>query len=143
MSTHNPLLNIGDSCFLELIAIDPAAPAPSRKRWIGLDDPTLIARLADSPRGVGWVVRTDTLERVVAGSPVQLGAPKAMSRGTRSWRLTVPDAGGMPYAGLVPAFIEWSPGPHLPNRCSSSGRSWTASRCGIRRPTSFATCCRR
>jgi hypothetical protein len=35
-----------------------------------------------------------------------------MSRGERTWRLTVPAAGAMPYDGLVPAFIEWSPGPH-------------------------------
>jgi hypothetical protein len=112
MSTHNRLLNVGDSRFLELIAVDPAAPPPPHKRWFGLDDPAVIARLAEAPRGVGWVVRTDTLDRVVKDSPVELGPAKTMSRGARTWRLTVPQAGAMPYAGLVPAFIEWSPGPH-------------------------------
>lgn len=112
MSTHNRLMNVGDGRFLELIAVDPEAPAVPHKRWFGLDDPGTIARLAEAPRGVGWVVRTDDLDGLVAGSPVDLGAAKRMSRGERSWRLTVHPAGQMPFAGLVPAFIEWSPGPH-------------------------------
>ena len=112
MSTHNRLMNVGDGRFLELIAVDPEAPAVPHKRWFGLDDPGTIARLAEAPRGVGWVVRTDDLDGLVAGSPVDLGAAKRMSRGERSWRLTVHPTGQMPFAGLVPAFIEWSPGPH-------------------------------
>ena len=112
MSTHNRVVNVGDSRFLELIAIDPDAPAVPRKRWFGLDDPDVRARIATAPRGVGWVVLTDALDRVIATSPVELGEARRMSRGERSWRLTVPDAGAMPYDGLVPGFIEWSPGPH-------------------------------
>jgi hypothetical protein len=34
------------------------------------------------------------------------------TRGDRSWRLTVPKDGSLPLGGLLPAFIEWSPGPH-------------------------------
>ena len=112
MSTHNRVVNVGESRFLELIAVDPEAPPVPRKRWFGLDDPAVQARLATAPRGVGWVVRTDDLDRVVATSPVDLGEARRMSRGERTWRLTVPDAGAMPYDGLVPGFIEWSPGPH-------------------------------
>ena len=112
MSTHNRVVNVGDACFLELIAIDPDAPAVPHKRWFGLDDPGVIARIATAPRGVGWVVRTDALDRHIAASPVELGEARRMSRGERTWRLTVPAAGAMPYDGLVPAFIEWSPGPH-------------------------------
>jgi len=33
-------------------------------------------------------------------------------RGERSWRLTVPADGHLPENALLPAFIEWSPGPH-------------------------------
>ena len=112
MSTHNRVVNVGDGRFLELIAIDPDAPPVPRTRWFGLDDPAVQARIATTPRGVGWVVRTDDLDRVVATSPVDLGEARRMSRGERTWRLTVPDAGAMPYDGLVPGFIEWSPGPH-------------------------------
>lgn len=112
MSTHNRVLNVGGERFLELIATDPDAPAVARKRWFGLDDPRVAARLAARPRGVGWVVRTEGLERVAAASPVGLGRITRMSRGERSWRLTVRDDGMTPFDGLVPGFIEWSPGPH-------------------------------
>jgi len=112
MSTHNRVMNVGDARFLELIAVDPEAPSLPHRRWFGLDDPGTIARLADAPRGVGWVVRTDHLDDLIARSPVDLGEARRMSRGQRTWRLTVHGSGGMPFAGLVPAFIEWSPGPH-------------------------------
>jgi len=121
MSTHNRVVNVGDACFLELIAIDPDAPAVPHKRWFGLDDPAVQARIAKAPRGVGWVVGTDDIDRVVAASPVELGEPRRLSRGDLSWRLTVPAAGAMPYDGLVPAFIQWSPGPHPSTRMSFLG----------------------
>ncbi len=52
MGTHNALLRLGRSAYLEVIAIDPDAPPPSRPRWYGLDDlaPDAPARLAT------WVV---------------------------------------------------------------------------------------
>jgi hypothetical protein len=112
MSTHNRVVNVGDARFLELIAVDPDAPAVPHKRWFGLDDPAVQARIAEAPRGVGWVVRTDDLDRVIATSPVGLGEARKLTRGELRWRLTVPEAGAMPYEGLVPGFIEWSPGPH-------------------------------
>lgn len=112
MSTHNRVVNVGDARFLELIAVDPDAPPVPHARWFGLDDPGVKARIATAPRGVGWVVRTDAIDPLVASSPVDLGEARRMSRGERTWRLTVPAAGAMPFDGLVPAFIEWSPGPH-------------------------------
>jgi hypothetical protein len=37
MDTHNLLMRLSESTFLEIIAINPAAPAPSRPRWFDLD----------------------------------------------------------------------------------------------------------
>ena len=105
-------MNVGDSRFLELIAVDPEAPAVPHRRWFGLDDPHMVRRMAEAPRGVGWVVRTDDLDRLLGSSPVDLGQAKRLSRGERTWRLTVSESGTMPFDGLVPAFIEWPPGPH-------------------------------
>lgn len=112
MGTHNRVARVGSGHFLELIAIDPDAPAAARRRWFGLDDSAVQARLALRPRAVGWVVRTDRLDQVLKSSPVDLGRVLSMSRGTRTWRLTVRDDGSTAFDGLVPAFIEWSPGPH-------------------------------
>lgn len=113
MSTHNCVMQSGNQSFFELIAIDPEAPAdPGRVRWFTLDDPSTKARLTERPRALCWVVGTDDLDAVIAASPVDLGEVVLFTRGDRSWRLTVPKDGHLPMGGLLPAFIEWSPGPH-------------------------------
>ena len=112
MSTHNCVMQSGNESFLELIAVDPDAPAPGRTRWFTLDDPKTTARLAERPRALCWVVSTDNLDEIVAAGPVDLGEIVTFVRGERSWRLTVPADGHLPENALLPAFIEWSPGPH-------------------------------
>lgn len=112
MSTHNCVMQAGEESFFELIAIDPDAPAPGRPRWFSLDAPETRARLGERPRALCWVVNTDDLDGVLANSPVDLGDVVDFRRGDRTWRLTVPANGHLPEGGLVPAFIEWSPGPH-------------------------------
>lgn len=111
MSTHNCVMQAGNESFFELIAIDPEAPAPGRTRWFTLDDPQTQARLTERPRALCWVVNTDDLDGVIAASPVDLGEVVDFARGDRTWRLTVPQDGSLPMGGLLPAFIEWSPGP--------------------------------
>src|SRR5204862_2458991 len=55
MGTHNHLLRLGERVYVEVIAIDPSAPAPSRPRWFQLDDPALQAELRVAPQLVTWV----------------------------------------------------------------------------------------
>ncbi len=112
MSTHNCVMRAGNESFFELISVDPDAPAPGRTRWFTLDDPATQARLAERPRALCWVVNTDDLEGIMAASPIDLGEIVDFARGDRTWRLTVPRNGSLPMGGLLPAFIEWSPGPH-------------------------------
>ena len=112
MSTHNCVTKVGESCFLEVISIDPDARDPGRVRWFSLDDPKTRANLARAPRPLGWVVNTDNLDEIVKNSPVDLGEVVFFQRGERTWRLTVPSDGSLVEDGLIPAFIEWSPGPH-------------------------------
>ncbi|MFT5507104.1 MAG: hypothetical protein ACI89J_000168 [Hyphomicrobiaceae bacterium] len=112
MSTHNCVMQAGNESFLEILSIDPEAPAPSRARWFSMDEPNTIARLVERPRALCWVVGTDDLDAILATSPVDLGEVVNFTRGDRSWRLTVPSDGHLPCGGLLPAFIEWSPGPH-------------------------------
>ncbi|WP_299891714.1 VOC family protein [uncultured Ruegeria sp.] len=112
MSTHNCVMQAGNESFFELIAVDPDAPDPGRVRWFTLDDPATQDRLNARPRALCWVVNTDDLDAVIATSPVDLGEVVNFQRGDRSWRLTVPKDGHLPENGLLPAFIELSPGPH-------------------------------
>lgn len=112
MSTHNCVAPTGNESFLEIISIDPEAPPPGRTRWFTLDNPETQRKLENRPRPLCWVVGTENLDAIVAASPVDLGEIVTFTRGDRSWRLTVPEDGTLLEGGLLPAFIEWSPGPH-------------------------------
>ena len=107
MGTHNRLLKLGPSLYLELIAIDPQAPAPSRPRWFALDTPQMRARLAERPRLIHWVARSADIVTESAACPEPLGQITPMRRGDFEWLITVPGDGHLPGGGLLPTLIEW------------------------------------
>ncbi|WP_338661483.1 VOC family protein [Pararoseomonas sp. SCSIO 73927] len=110
MGTHNRLLRLGDGAFLEVIAIDPAAAAPARPRWFGLDDTA--ARRTDWEKGRrlrAWVARTDDLNPVLARHAALLGEAVPVSRGDRRWRFALRPDGALPAGGAMPCVIDWGP----------------------------------
>lgn len=107
MGTHNRLLKLGPSLYLELIAIDPLATAPQRPRWFALDTPRMQARLAERPRLIHWVARSTNIIAESARSLEPLGKVTPMRRGNFEWLITVPADGHLPGDGLVPTLIEW------------------------------------
>ena len=107
MGTHNRLLSLGPSCFLELIAIDPAGEPPFMKRWFGLDTADVRERIAMRPRILGWVARTTDIETLSAKTGGLLGGVYHMERADFRWRITIPDDGYPVEAGLIPALIQW------------------------------------
>jgi len=115
MATHNRVTALGPSSFLEVIAVDPAAPAPTRARLFALDDPGMRDRLARGPRLIAWVAGTDDIAASLARADAAgagLGRAIEMTRGDLVWRLSVPDDGHLPEAGILPALIQWRPGLH-------------------------------
>lgn len=131
MGTHNRLLSVAgpDSpqAYLEIIAIDPAAPPPGRPRWFDLDDPGLQARLRASPRLVHWVVACDDAGaaagrmRATGPDPGPLvAAHRETPHGTLRWRLTVPTDGRLRCAGAWPTVIQWDDG-HPSQRLPDQG----------------------
>ncbi len=110
MGTHNCLMRLGGSAFLEVIAIDPQAPAPARPRWYGLDDAGLRNALRASPRLVAWVLRSSAILRDANTAKYHADEVIPVSRGTLSWRLTVPADGRLPWGGVYPHLIEWDDG---------------------------------
>jgi len=107
MGTHNRLLRLGPSLYLELIAIDQNAPAPPRPRWFALDTPQMQARISERPRLIHWVARCGDIAVESAACPELLGEITAMRRGDFEWLITVPADGHLPGGGLVPTLIEW------------------------------------
>src|ERR1700759_1808196 len=112
MATHNRLLRLGDAVFLEVIAIDPAAPPPPRPRWFALDDPAVQVELAIAPRLVTWVVRTSRIAETFLASRRPLGAVEPMRRGELSWLLASPNDGALVDGGMMPSVIQCPAGPH-------------------------------
>lgn len=105
--THNMLLKLDGSRYLEVIAIDPAGIKPSQPRWFGLDLPEMQAKLHERPRLITWVARTADIHASLRQCNTEIGQIQQMSRGELNWQITIPEDGIMPFAGLVPALIEW------------------------------------
>jgi len=118
MGTHNRLLAIGSDAFpkayLEIIAIDPAAPKPKRPYWFGLDQPALQARLRQAPTLVHMVARCSGLDAQLAALAAlgvdagrALAAERANAHGVLRWRIAVREDSQLLCGGALPTLIEW------------------------------------
>lgn len=107
MGTHNHLMRLGEACFLEIISVDPAAPAPERPRWFGLD------RRGDAPsRLEHWLLATTDLDATLDEAGGLCGEAIRQTRGELSWRIAVRPDGALPLEGAFPGLLEWSTGTH-------------------------------
>jgi hypothetical protein len=111
LGTHNAILPLEGEKYVELIAIDPDAPAPKQERPFGLDS-------LDGPRLITWAVRSRSIEADVENARERGFDPGAiidMSRcspaGERlEWKLTIR---AKPFGdGLLPFVIDWGSTPH-------------------------------
>lgn len=119
MGTHNRLFSIASENFplayFEIIAIDPLAPAPARRRWFDLDDTNLQARLRrNGPQLVHWVARVDDAHAAVAALRAQkldrgevIAASRPTPQGLLQWQITVRPDGQRLFDGLLPTLIQW------------------------------------
>ena len=119
MGTHNLVLRLGASAYLEVIAIDPAAPRPKRPRWFALDDLPSGA----SPRLATWVARIAGLDEAADRIASSVGNVQSMTRGSLKWRITIPADGSLAQGGVIPSLIEWQSALHPAMNMSESGCS--------------------
>lgn len=103
MGTHNRLLSLSETEFLEVIAIDPDAQRPDRPRWFDLD------HFDGTPKIGTWILGSPDIaksfdkvhDRVID-----------MTRGDLKWQITVADDGVLSSNGAFPQLIQWPHGPH-------------------------------
>ena len=112
MGTHNSLLRLGEKVYLEVIAIDPEASPSKAPRFFALDSGAMRDALANGPRLIHWVARTDDIEAARRACAIDPGPARSMERGAFRWRITIPDDGDLPGEGLVPTLIQWSDAHH-------------------------------
>ena len=130
--THNALLALGDDVYLEVIAPDPAQPAPSGPRPFGLDhltEPRLVtfavhaaSRAADLDQASAarrlepW--RRQALERGYDPGSVLAGGRRRPDGTELSWHLC--QHAELPFGGAVPFLIDWGLTPS-PARTAPAG----------------------
>lgn len=112
--THNLLLGLEEGLYLEVIAVDPAAPAPGYPRWFDLD------RFTGRPCPHIWICRTDDMAGFTAAHP-EAGQPVSLARGDLRWQMAVPADGILPRDNRFPAVIEWQCDTHPATRLAPSG----------------------
>lgn len=115
--SHNALLSLGDSCYLEIIAPDPTQPAPPNPRSFGMDS-------LKAPKLLHWAVTSLNIHASVTGAKAAGYDPGAVHDGSRTrsdgflmeWKLTRrPEAVlgiNPPGDWLVPFLIDWGQTPH-------------------------------
>ncbi len=107
MGTHNHLLRLGESVYLEIIAVNPDAPRPGRARWFGLDDQAQLRSDWESGRRLrGWVARTSDIDAVLAGHEPLLGRKVDFTSANGSFCFAIPDDGSLPLDGAAPSVID-------------------------------------
>lgn len=114
MGTHNAILPLNDTKYVELIAKDPTASTPNQPRPFGLDALT-------TPRLITWATRTSDIEAAATRSRnagYDPGIILPMSRREPGgeelrWKLSLPTSPeAMIGDGLVPFIIDWGNTPH-------------------------------
>ncbi len=121
MGTHNRVMALGDGVYLEIIAVNPAMTPPARPRWFGLDDPSVIRGLTDSPRLLTWAVNTNGLEALLASSQVVIGGILEARRDDLRWKVALPDDGRLVAGGFFPLCIQWQMEFHPASRMPDLG----------------------
>ncbi len=121
MGTHNRVLKMGRSCYLEVIAVDPEGQRPDFPRWFTLDDPDLQVRLKIRPQLIAWVVQTDAIDALAEATYGQRVCIRPMQRDTLRWRFAFTEDGSLPGDGLIPHLIEWAGDHHPAESMEDSG----------------------
>jgi Glyoxalase-like domain len=119
MGTHNCLLKLGNSIYLEVIAVNRDVRQPDRPHWFGLDE----FFSQSKPRLLTWVVRTNDVNEAKKRSNISFGEIENMDRGNLEWLITVMQDGSMPMQGVAPTLIQWKTDQHPTDSLSESGCS--------------------
>jgi hypothetical protein len=107
MGTYNHLLQLGDTVYLEIVALDPDADAPGRRRWFGLDDQNKVRSDWEEGRRLrGWVGRTDTIDEILAARGDIFGEKVPLPTVNSSFDFAIPNDGSLPLDGAAPSIID-------------------------------------
>ena len=113
--TKNALLNLGNECYLEVLAADPENTTFLGERWMGVD-------LIKKPTISRWAIQSANIEhdcQVLKKYHPNLGEIAAGERKTQEgdilrWKMSLPLA--LPQIEIVPFLLDWSTSAYHPTK---------------------------
>jgi Glyoxalase-like domain len=130
VGTHNTLLGLGASHYLEIIAIDLEGATPAFPRWFGLDTEEVKTLIRNEPSLIGWVARVarasatpNSIEQLATIPTNAANVVRAAERGDSRWRFAFTRDGARPRHGVLPYFIQWDVSMHPSERLPDVGVS--------------------
>ena len=107
MGTHNHRLQLGNTVYLEIVALDPEGAAPRRSRWFGLDNEEKVRAYWNEGRRLrGWVANTDAIDSVVSTYGAIFGDKVSLPTADPIFDFTIPRDGSLPLDGAAPSIID-------------------------------------
>lgn len=120
--TKNALLNLGNQCYLEILAVDESNSDVKGPRWMGVD-------LITTPKITRWSLKSDRMiadQKVLQSYKKELGeiqgGQRKMSSGALiQWEMILPLAA--PEVDILPFMTDWSqssthPTDKMPQQCT-------------------------
>jgi Glyoxalase-like domain len=107
MGTHNHRLQLGNSVYLEIVALDPEGIEPGRSRWFGLDNQEQVRSDWNEGRRLrGWVASTDAIDSIVATRRAIFGDKVHLPPTNPTFVFSIPEDGSLPLDGAAPSIID-------------------------------------
>ena len=108
MGTHNRVIRISESVYLEVIAIDPKISNLNNRKWFNLDNLDLQSKLKKSPQIIGYVIENNDINITKYYDPFF-----EASREIYKWKFAMPIftnnilADEIIEQGIIPSLISW------------------------------------
>jgi hypothetical protein len=107
MGTHNHRLQLGNSIYLEIVALDLEGVAPGRSRWFGLDNQEKVrSDWHEGRRLRGWVANTNAIDAVVSTHSAIFGDKVSLPTVNPTFDFTIPKNGTLALDGVAPSIID-------------------------------------
>ena len=127
--TKNAVVNLGNSCYLELLAIDESNYSITAPRWMGVD-------YLDKAQITRWALKSSNLEKdsqvlksYQANMGIIQGGQRKMTNGSLlTWEMLMPLAS--PQVEILPFMTDWQnsdvhPTDAMPEACKLLGLAFT------------------
>ena len=108
MGTHNRVVRISETVYLEVIAIDPKISNLKNRKWFNLDNPNLQSKLKKLPQIIGYVIEYKDINISKYHDPFF-----EASRSNHKWQFAMPTNktnivdSEIISTGVIPSLISW------------------------------------